>query len=127
MSWGQINMIIDISKAVRMDYGTNTLYMNLAIEAIDVWKQWNIERAKKELAPVYCNTGILAFSENGQYVKYEKDNMKSIREAGYGDYIEELNADKLKARYPHLSDTVNNGYDIAYFNKIGGNFLIWLK
>lgn len=110
-----------------MDYGTNTIYMHLAIEAIDAWKQWNIERAEKNLTPVYCNTGIIAFSANGQYAKYEKDNMESIREAGYEDYIEELDSDKLKSRYPHLSDTVDNGYDIAYFNKVGGNFLIWLK
>ncbi|EPB81331.1 hypothetical protein HMPREF1544_11948 [Mucor circinelloides 1006PhL] len=110
----------DISKAVRMDYGENTLYMHLAVEAIDAWKQWNIERAEKSLVPVYHNTGMLLFSANGQYAEYEKDNMKSIREAGFGDYIEELNAEQLKQRYPYLSDTVDNGYDIAYANKVGG-------
>ncbi|KAL7319304.1 hypothetical protein PS15m_002457 [Mucor circinelloides] len=110
----------DISKAVRMDYGKNTLYMHLAVEAIDAWKQWNIERAEKKMVPVYHNTGMLIFSVNGQYAEYEKDNMKSIREAGFGNYIEELNAEQLKQRYPYLSDTVDNGYDIAYANKVGG-------
>ncbi|GAN02310.1 fructosyl amino acid oxidase [Mucor ambiguus] len=110
----------DISKAVRMDYGNNTLYMHLAVEAIDAWKQWNAERAEKKLVPVYHNTGMLIFSANGQYAEYEKDNMRSIREAGFGDYIEELNADQLKERYPYLTDTVDNGYDIAYANKVGG-------
>lgn len=105
-----------------MDYGKNTLYMHLAVEALDAWKQWNVERAEKNLAPVYHNTGMLIFSANGQYAEYEKDNMKSIREAGFGEYIEELNADQLKKRYPHLSDTVDNGYDIAYANKVGGMY-----
>lgn len=115
----------DISKAIRIDYGANTLYMHLAIEALSAWEQWNKERAENDLAPVYHNTGIITFSTNGRYTNYEKDNIKSIRDAGHGDYIEELDADELKKRYPHLSDTVDNGYNIAYYNKAGGKYNLY--
>ncbi|KAI7894534.1 FAD dependent oxidoreductase [Mucor mucedo] len=110
----------DISKAVRMDYGTNKLCMELAVDAIRVWEQWNKERADNGLKPVYHNTGMIAFSDNGELSEYDKQGLETIREAGYGEFIEELSSEEIKKRYPFFETAVNNGYDIAYFNKVGG-------
>ncbi|KAI8077341.1 FAD dependent oxidoreductase [Gilbertella persicaria] len=106
----------DISKVVRIDYGHQRLYTDLGIEAIDAWHAWNKEVSE----PLFHQVGVLAFSSGGEYSPLEKDNLKTIEEAGYGDAIERLTASQIKQRYPFLSDTVNNGYDIAYFNKLGG-------
>lgn len=103
-----------------MDYGTNKLCMKLAIDAIRIWEEWNKERAVKNLKPIYRSTGMIAFSSNGEFSEYDKEGLKTMRDAGYGENIEELTPQQIKERYPFFKNAVNNGYDIAYFNKIGG-------
>ncbi|KAI8338811.1 FAD dependent oxidoreductase [Blakeslea trispora] len=110
----------DISKAVRIDYGAKELYTHLGLEAIQVWEEWNKEREQDNLVPVYHNTGFILFSTNGQFTPYEKDSMDTVRKAGYGEFLQELDGDEIKERYPFFSKTVDHGYNIAYLNKIGG-------
>ncbi|KAL0084029.1 FAD dependent oxidoreductase [Phycomyces blakesleeanus] len=111
----------DINKIVRMDYADDTIYMHLAIEAIQMWHQWNKERADMGLEPVFHPSGVLLFSSNGEYSDFEKQSLKHIREAGYGHVIEELKSpEEIIARYPYFKDAVDNGYNIAYLNKEGG-------
>ncbi|KAI8088723.1 FAD dependent oxidoreductase, partial [Halteromyces radiatus] len=111
----------DISKAVRFDYGNNLLYMNLTLEAMPYWHQWNKERAIQNEPPVFHQTGVLLFGHQGKFGDYELESMKAIREAGYGHCIEELlTPEAILKKYPHFEETVKNSYDIAYFNKEGG-------
>ncbi|OBZ91469.1 L-pipecolate oxidase [Choanephora cucurbitarum] len=110
----------DISKAVRIDYGAKELYTRLGLEAITAWEEWNKEREQAKLVPVYHNSGFILFSSNNQFTQYEKDCMETIKRIGYGSFLEELHADQIKERYPFFSMTVDNGYNIAYINKIGG-------
>lgn len=122
-TFSEIGYIIihpDISKAVRMDYGSNKMYMQLAIEAIDEWNRWNTERSQQSLDPLYHNTGILTIATHGKFTDYETNSMDNIRKAGHSEYIEELTCEKIKDRYPFLTDAIEKKYDIAYVNKIGG-------
>lgn len=96
--------------------------MELAVNAIHAWEEWNKERADDGLKPVYHNTGMIAFSDNGKLSEYDQQGLKTIREAGYGDFIEELSSEEIKKRYPFFETAVNNGYDVAYFNKVGGAY-----
>ncbi|MEZ5366867.1 MAG: FAD-dependent oxidoreductase [Bryobacterales bacterium] len=48
----------DISKVVRMEYGSDTEYMALIEEAIPVWRAWN-ERFQQ---PLYHETGVVLLS-----------------------------------------------------------------
>lgn len=112
---------LDINKIVRMDYADDTLYMQLMIEALPLWRQWNKERAEMGLSPVFHETGVLLFSSNGQFSDYERSSMKRIREAGYGHAIEEFTSPQsIINRFPQFKDAVANGFNIAYLNKQGG-------
>ncbi|OAD76316.1 hypothetical protein PHYBLDRAFT_109796 [Phycomyces blakesleeanus NRRL 1555(-)] len=111
----------DINKIVRMDYADDTLYLQLMLEGMPIWRQWNKERAAEGLGPVYNETGVLFFGSNGKFSDYEKKSIKSITEAGYGHVIEHLPTPKsITDKYPQFKEAVENGYDIAYLNKDGG-------
>lgn len=73
------------------------------------------------LSPVFHETGVLLFSQNGKFSDYEIQSMKAIREAGYGHLIEELtDPETIVKRYPQFKDAVANGFNIAYLNRAGG-------
>ncbi|KAI9494706.1 FAD dependent oxidoreductase-domain-containing protein [Zychaea mexicana] len=91
-----------------------------ASTGLPIWEQWNKERAAKGLSPVYHKTGVIFFSKNGQFSEYEKQSMQNIKEAGYGHVIEQLSPESIVERFPHFKAAVENGYNVAYFNKEGG-------
>lgn len=117
----EIPVPIDINKIVRMDYGDDLIYQNLACEALPIWRQWN-EEVKAEGKPlVYNETGLLLLSRNGKFPDYERLSMQNIRAAGYGHAIEELpTPESIVERFPQFSSAVANGFDIAYLNKYAG-------
>lgn len=123
-SWGirTNDKSADINKIVRMDYANDTLYMHLTIEAIGLWKQWNQERAELNQDPVYHETGVLLFSGKDNFSDFEKNCMKTIRESGYGHFIEEFTSpEQITRKFPQFESAVKNGFNTAYFNKAGGN------
>jgi sarcosine oxidase/L-pipecolate oxidase len=61
-----------------MDYGSNSLCMKLAIDAIHLWEEWNKEIAADDLDPIYHNMGMLAFSTNGEYSESDKQGLKIL-------------------------------------------------
>ncbi|KAI8137605.1 FAD dependent oxidoreductase [Fennellomyces sp. T-0311] len=100
----------DINKAVRMDYGGDTLSMQLMMEAYPYWYQWNKERAEMGLSPVFNKTGCLLLTK-GPLSDYEVLSMKHIREAGYGHTIQEFpTPESIVDRFPMFKDAVANGY-----------------
>jgi sarcosine oxidase/L-pipecolate oxidase len=95
--------------------------MNLFLEALPLWHEWNKERAENNLVPVYHQTGLISFAENGTFTQYELDCISQIREAGYSHLIEELDTpEKIIERFPRFEKAVKNGFDIAVYNKEGG-------
>ncbi|KAI9493388.1 FAD dependent oxidoreductase [Zychaea mexicana] len=111
----------DINKCVRMDYGGDTLSMQLMMEAYPHWHQWNKERAEMGLSPVFHQTGCLLLCKGDSYSDYERSSIKHIREAGYGHTIQELpTPESIIERFPQFKDAVDNGYKVAYLNTEGG-------
>lgn len=107
-----------------MEYGNDTLYLNLMLEALPMWHDWNRERAEQGETPVFHNTGVLMLCRNGQFSKYEQQSMQRIREAGYGHALQELTTpESILEKFPHFKDAVDNGYNIACYNKEGGMLL----
>jgi sarcosine oxidase/L-pipecolate oxidase len=103
-----------------MDYGKDKMCMELCIDSIDIWNEWNKERETLGLDPVYHNTGMLIFSGEDKICENEEYSLKHIREAGHGDWIEELDAKEIVDRYPYFETAVKNGISYAYYNKVGG-------
>lgn len=103
-----------------MDYGDSKLCMELAIDSINIWNQWN----KESVEPVYHNTGMLIFSGGAELCENEKKSLFHIRNAGHDDWIEELNGEHIIQRYPYLEKAVNSGMSSGYYNKVGGNIYI---
>jgi sarcosine oxidase/L-pipecolate oxidase len=114
----------DINKIVRMDYGDDVIYQNLATEALPIWRQWNEEAKEDGRAPVYNETGVLYFCRDGKFSEYERRSIQRVRAAGYGDAIEEFTTpDSIVERFPQFADSVANGFNVAYLNKYAGQLI----
>ncbi|KAM3578515.1 hypothetical protein VKS41_009105 [Umbelopsis sp. WA50703] len=115
----------DINKIVRMDYGDDVIYQNLAAEALPIWRQWNEEAKDAGNLPVYHETGLLLFSRGGKFSEYERRSMQNIKAAGYGHAIEEfITPESIVERFPQFKDAVANGYNIAYLNKYAADGVV---
>lgn len=103
---------VDISKAVRMDYGTDEFYTRLMEEAFTGWDAWNSQADE----PLYHQSGVLILTRSpmspGTF-EYESFNLLQ----GRGHRLERLNAKTLKARFPAWSAGT---YVDGYFNPRAG-------
>lgn len=104
-----------------MDYANDSLYMHLTIEALTMWHQWNKERQDDHLSPVFNQSGVLLLSGKDEFSDFEKNCMQTIREAGYGHFIQEYkNQEEIIQAFPQFKHAVENGFNTAYLNKAGG-------
>lgn len=102
----------DISKAVRMDYGSDELYMALMEEAFTVWDKWNREWD----VPLYHEDGFLVLSQ--QEMKpgsFEYESFKMMQKRGHR--AERLSSAALKNRFPAWNA---DKYTDGYFNPRAG-------
>ena len=102
----------DISKAVRMDYGADLLYVELAEEAIEHWQRWNRHWER----PLYHQDGFLMMSQRplaaGDF-EYDGFNLLQRR----GQPVQRIDAQRLAERFPSWNST---RYVDGYFNPTGG-------
>jgi len=102
----------DISKAVRMDYGSDALYAELAEAAIAGWERWN-ERWGIEL---YHPCGVLFLSRQPFAPgAFENDSYHLLRSRGHA--LERIDPYTLRTQFPAW---VEGRYADGYFNPIGG-------
>jgi glycine/D-amino acid oxidase-like deaminating enzyme len=102
----------DISKAVRMDYGRDGFYSDLAHAALDGWRDWN--RAWDR--PLYHEVGILMISRKLMAPgSFEGDSYEAMLVRNVA--VERLNAASLVSRYPAWRDS---GYVGGYYNPSAG-------
>ncbi len=103
----------DISKAVRMDYGDDAFYADLARRAIDGWSAWN--RAQ-QAEPLYHEVGILLLAarplERGGF---EADSFRLLGQRGIP--VERLGPQTLARRFPAWAGA---SYPDGYFNPCAG-------
>ncbi|MEW5986226.1 MAG: FAD-dependent oxidoreductase [Chloroflexota bacterium] len=102
----------DISKAIRMDYGGDELYMALMEEALRGWDAWNAAWGE----PLYHEDGILFLSRRPlQPGGFEYESFTLLQQRGHRP--QRLNSATLKARFPAWAA---ERYPDGYFNPRGG-------
>lgn len=85
----------DISKVIRMEYGTDAVYMSLVERALDGWAKWN-EQSGLQL---YHNTGMAMLTREPMQVGgYEYESYQLLLERGYRP--KRLNGDDIASRFP---------------------------
>jgi glycine/D-amino acid oxidase-like deaminating enzyme len=101
----------DISKVVRMDYGTDELHTRLAELAIEGWRRWNQDWEQE----LYHETGFLVLTRHAMTPdSFEGGSFNHL--AGRGR-LEPLDAPAISARYPAWSKAEFHG---GYLNRDGG-------
>lgn len=102
----------DISKVIRMDYGSDEFYMEMMEEALGIWRAWNQELGET----VFYETGVLYFTLDGmQPGDFEYESCQLLLKRGHK--IERLNANELRRRFPAWNA---ERYPDGYFNPQGG-------
>lgn len=104
----------DISKVVRMEYGSDAQYMEMAAESIEGWHRWNGEAGDT----LYHETGFLLLSrqpmdDGGQ--AFERESYQLLLKKGYSP--ERLDAKTISERYPALGQDV---YLDGFFHQKAG-------
>ncbi len=102
----------DISKVIRMDYGSDQLYTAMMEEALSIWDRWNREWAQ----PLYHQDGFLLLTQDEMKPgDLEYDSFEIQKKKGYAS--ERLSREILKSRYPAWNA---EKYRDGYFNPRGG-------
>jgi len=102
----------DISKAVRMDYGRDLFYADLAELALERWRAWN--RATQR--PLFHEIGILMITRGLMAPgSFESDSFETMLERRVP--VERLNASGLARRFPAWRKA---GFSDGYFNPAAG-------
>lgn len=102
----------DISKAIRMDYGSDELYMSLMEEALVVWDEWNREWNE----PLYHEDGFLVLSSAEMMPdSFEFDSFRMLQKHGYSP--RRLSSATLREKFPAWNA---DNYQDGYFNPRAG-------
>lgn len=102
----------DVSRMVRMDYGSDGLYSTLGAEAIEGWRRWNARWGRD----LFHEDGILLMTSVPMAAgEFEQDSYSLL--TGRGFPLERLAPGDLARRFPHW----NSEYYIdGYFNPTAG-------
>src|SRR3990172_4548732 len=102
----------DISKMIRMDYGSDELYTAMMEEAFVGWRAWNDEWGE----PLYHESGFLILAggpmQSGGF-EYESFVLLQAR----GHPVQRIDSDQIRRRFP---EWVAKTYPDGYFNPVGG-------
>jgi glycine/D-amino acid oxidase-like deaminating enzyme len=96
----------DISKIVRLDYGSDELYTELMERALAAWRAW----------PFFHETGVLFLTRGEmQPGSFEHDSLTLLERRGHR--LDRLDARAIAARFPMWNAQI---YTDGYFNPEGG-------
>ncbi|KAI8924184.1 FAD dependent oxidoreductase [Entophlyctis helioformis] len=112
----------DINKMVRADYGADTLYQDLCLAALPIWRSWNKQSIAAGQPPLYHETGVLFASgamADGSFERVSHDHIK----AAVGAEVAEASltpAAKIDPKtFPALS-SLRRELPKGYFNSQAG-------
>ncbi len=96
----------DISKMIRMDYGSDVFYHELADAALDGWDRWNVDWPR----PLYHPEGFLVLASGPMRPGgFEYESHRVLVERGYTP--DRLDQAALRARFPRWNaDRYPDGY-----------------
>ncbi|KAI8836839.1 FAD dependent oxidoreductase [Chytridium lagenaria] len=111
---------VDVNKVVRADYGTDVLYQNLALDAIEKFKVWNKDAVKRFGRPLYVECGAAYLTINPKMNAFEQDSLQNLTKAGKGDRITLLSPSSSKpGDWPRLS-SARHSIPHGYYNAGAG-------
>ena len=106
----------DISKVVRMEYGSDDEYMKLGILARKGWLEWNEGWEREGLAPLYHDSGVLMCSREVMAEQgFEADSFRLLEKNGQAP--ERMSPDIIESRYPAWNPDY---FQDGFFNPHGG-------
>jgi glycine/D-amino acid oxidase-like deaminating enzyme len=102
----------DISKIVRLEYGADALYTEMAERALAGWRRWNTELGEE----LFHETGVL-FLRRTPLAKgnFEGDSLEILQRRGHE--LQRLSSADIKSRYPAWNSDL---YIDGIFNQQGG-------
>ncbi len=101
----------DISKLVRLDYGTDVFYTDLMERALVGWRTLNDAWDR----PLFHETGVVVLSSEPLAAgTFERDSLETL--AARGHDVERLEGPRIRSRFPAWSAR----YVAGYFNPQGG-------
>jgi sarcosine oxidase/L-pipecolate oxidase len=80
----------DIYKILRVAYGPDTVYQNLALEALEAWREWNKNLSASTDLPnglsrndvLYVNSGSLSVFTSPELPPFEQQSLENLTAAG---------------------------------------------
>jgi glycine/D-amino acid oxidase-like deaminating enzyme len=104
----------DISKVVRMEYGTDEEYMDMAIDSIEGWRAWNEVFDR----PLFHETGYLVLASD--VLEYDLESYAgasyiNLLKRGYRPH--RLDGQLLAAMFPAFTPEV---YRDGFYHEVGG-------
>lgn len=104
----------DISKVVRIEYGSDKEYCDMGAICIERWHEWNKILGEN----IYHEVGLTMLCREdfeSEKQKFERSGMEYLTEHGYE--FEKLNRKSLKEKFPAIN---SDQYEAACFNPRGG-------
>jgi glycine/D-amino acid oxidase-like deaminating enzyme len=103
----------DISKAIRMDYGSDDDYTEMGEQSIKLWRQWNMQFGET----LYHEVGMMfarrhSMDEAGDY---ERESFQRLQQRGHNPL--RLTPDVLRQRFPAWNA---ERYVDGYYNPFAG-------
>lgn len=106
----------DISKACRMEYGSDLVYMELMEDAFLGWDRWNRDWQAQGHAPLFHKTGILFLTSQEMSINsFELDSYNALQSKNWKP--QRLNPAILKESFPAWSQ---GGFRDGFFNPQAG-------
>ena len=102
----------DISKVVRFDYGADTFYTEMAEEAMEGWRRWNMEAG----VALFHECGVLYIvGEKMAEGEFEYESLRVLKERGHP--IDTVDAASMESRFPAWRA---GRFKDGFFNPRGG-------
>lgn len=102
----------DISKVIRMEYGTDEQYMAMVEAALPRWRAWNETLGE----PLFHEVGLLALTrEPMQTGNFEYESYRTLQKRGHEP--ERLTTEEIARRFPAWQD---GGYVDGFFHAEAG-------
>ena len=106
----------DISKVLRMEYGTDDTYMAMMEDAFDGWRRWARAWTGAGEDNLYHETGVLMVTRDAMRAGgFEHDSWETLNKRGH--VPARMTADTLARRFPAWS---TRRYVDGFFHAIGG-------
>jgi glycine/D-amino acid oxidase-like deaminating enzyme len=102
----------DISKVVRMEYGADETYMEMAEQAFEGWLKWNAELGEA----LFHDVGVLVLTRTPMFSgEHEYESYQLLRKRGHAP--ERLTGDAISRRFPAWKP---GAYVDGFFHADGG-------